>query len=109
VPDLWVDVGAEVDLRATPVREVHLGERVVALTCRDGIFGAISGTCLHIGGPLGQGTLEEDHVVCPWHQWKFHRLTGEAKFGNRVARYDVKIENGRVLIRCLATPPTRPT
>ena len=105
--DGWADVGAEADLRTTPVREVRVGKSTVALTCRDGVFGAISGTCLHVGGPLGQGTLEGDHVVCPWHYWKFHRVTGEAAYaGNRVARHEVKVENGRVLVA--VEPSTRP-
>jgi nitrite reductase/ring-hydroxylating ferredoxin subunit len=86
------------------VREITVGDATLCLTFRDGVFGAISGTCLHIGGPLGQGTLEGDHVVCPWHSWKFHRLTGELKFGgNRVARHEVKVENGRVLVKVLGT------
>lgn len=103
MPDGWVDVGAEADLRATPVREVRVGECVLALSCKGGIFGAISGTCIHTGGPLGQGTLEGDHVVCPWHDWKFHRLTGEGRLGSHVSCHEVKVENGRVLVAARAT------
>jgi len=26
-----------------------------------------------VGGPLGEGRLNGDYIVCPWHQWTFHR------------------------------------
>jgi nitrite reductase (NADH) small subunit len=29
-------------------------------------------------GPLAQGWLEVDAVVCPWHSWSFHARTGLA-------------------------------
>ena len=65
--DGWVDVGASAELSRLPVQEVRVGTRRIALTHRDGTFGAISGTCNHVGGPLGEGTLDGDFVVCPWH------------------------------------------
>jgi phenylpropionate dioxygenase-like ring-hydroxylating dioxygenase large terminal subunit len=30
-------------------------------------LGAVAGACNHVGGPLGQGRLHGEHVVCPWH------------------------------------------
>src|SRR5512139_3180470 len=69
--DQWQDVGSAEELGRRPVQEIRVGGGTLALTCRDGVFGAISGACLHVGGPLGQGTLDGDHVVCPWHYWRF--------------------------------------
>ena len=63
--DAWTDVGASEELARKDVQEVRVGTKRIALTCRDGEFGAISGTCNHVGGPLGQGTIEGDFVVCP--------------------------------------------
>src|SRR5262249_25526049 len=73
----------------------------IALVCRDGAFSAVSGVCNHAGGPLGQGTLDGDYIVCPWHFWKFHRVTGEGEPGfeeDRVPVYAVRVEDGRVLV-----------
>ena len=98
----WIDVGSAAELSAKAVQEVSLGGKAVALTFRDGTFGAISGVCNHVGGPLGQGNLDGEYVVCPWHYWKFHRTTGEGEPGyeaDRVPRHEVKVENGRVLVR----------
>ena len=63
--DAWEDVGASEELSRTPVQQVVLGSTRVALTYRDGQFGAISGVCNHVGGPLGEGKLDGDYVVCP--------------------------------------------
>jgi nitrite reductase/ring-hydroxylating ferredoxin subunit/multimeric flavodoxin WrbA len=80
----------------------------VTLTCRDGEFGAISNTCNHVGGPLSEGTLDGDYVVCPWHYWKFHRVTGQGEPGyedDAVPSYEVRVEAGRVRVR--AVPASR--
>ena len=78
-----------------------LGRKKIALVCKDGQFSAISGVCNHAGGPLGEGKLDGDYVVCPWHYWKFHCRTGEGEPGyedDRVPAHDVRVENGRVLV-----------
>jgi nitrite reductase/ring-hydroxylating ferredoxin subunit len=50
---------------------------------------------------LGQGTLDGDYVVCPWHYWKFHHKTGQGEPGHEqdlVPSYATKIESGRLYI-----------
>ncbi len=97
----WQDVGAVDELRQTPVRQVRVGRKRIALTCKGGEFGAISGACNHAGGPLGEGCLDGDYVVCPWHNWKYHRATGEGEPGfeaDAVPRHEVRITDGRVFV-----------
>lgn len=97
----WVDVGASDELSRKSVQEVMVGHTKVALTYRDGQFGAISGVCNHYGGPLGQGKLDGDYIVCPWHYWKFHWQSGLGEPGfeeDRVPSFAVRVENGRVLV-----------
>ncbi len=97
----WIDVGAADVLGRSSVQELTLGKTRVALTHRDGRFGAISGVCNHVAGPLGHGTLQGDYVVCPWHYWKFHWQSGEGEPGfeaDKVPAYAVKVEDGRVWI-----------
>jgi multimeric flavodoxin WrbA/nitrite reductase/ring-hydroxylating ferredoxin subunit len=104
----WYDLGAVEELAAQPLRQITIGRTKIALSYRDGHFGAISGACNHVGGPLGDGTLDGDYVVCPWHHWKFHCRTGEGEPGfeqDRVPRYDLKEENGRLLLNL--QPATR--
>ena len=55
--------------------------------------------CNHAGGPLGSGTLEGEYVVCPWHQWRFHRSEGHGERGfeqDVVPAYRVRVRGGRV-------------
>jgi nitrite reductase/ring-hydroxylating ferredoxin subunit/multimeric flavodoxin WrbA len=102
----WVDVGDADDLRAQAVQQIMVGHARVALTYANGVFGALSGTCNHAGGPLGKGTLEGDYVVCPWHQWRFHRVEGHGERGfeeDVVPAYAVRVHEGRVLVSQRAT------
>ncbi len=104
----WIDVGAAAELAARQVQEVRAGTHRLALTHRDGEFGAISARCNHVGGPLGQGHVDGDFVVCPWHYYKFHWKTGEGEPGyeaDRVPSHAVKVEGGRVLVS--AAPVTK--
>jgi nitrite reductase/ring-hydroxylating ferredoxin subunit/multimeric flavodoxin WrbA len=102
----WVDVGSADDFKRTPLREARIGERMVAVSFKDGKFGVISNLCNHVGGPLGKGRLDGDYVVCPWHQYKFHRCSGEGEPGyeaDKVPGYGVKEENGRLLVTAKPT------
>jgi multimeric flavodoxin WrbA/nitrite reductase/ring-hydroxylating ferredoxin subunit len=98
----WHDLGAVAELSSTPLRQVLVGKTKIALSCVDGTFGAVHNTCNHAGGPLGEGVLEGAYIVCPWHHWKFHRITGEGEPGfeeDRVPRFDLKVEAGRLFVR----------
>lgn len=73
-----VDAG---DLDEGEVTTCPVGLKTVALTRLDGRYGAIDNRCPHQGGPLGQGTLENDKIRCPWHGFDFDPFTGEAAGG----------------------------
>lgn len=99
-PD-WNDVGSAAALADKPVQVIVVGNSRIALTHANGTFGAVSNTCNHVGGPLGEGRLDGDYLVCPWHQWKFHRCTGQGEpgyEGDRVPQYAVRVAEGRVLV-----------
>ena len=97
----WVDVGSADELAKTPLRRVAVQNREFAVSFKDGQFGAVSNACNHAGGPLGDGRLDGNFIICPWHNWKFHRCTGVGEPGfeeDRVPAYTVKVEGGRVLV-----------
>jgi nitrite reductase/ring-hydroxylating ferredoxin subunit/multimeric flavodoxin WrbA len=104
----WHDLGPIDELVSHPLTQVTAGRTRIALSAVDGVFGAISGRCNHVGGPLGEGTLDGDYVVCPWHHWKFHRRTGlgEPGFeGDAVPRYELEARDGHLFVDL--TPATR--
>jgi len=60
------------------IREFQLDGHTVAIANLGGTFYAIDNTCLHRGGPLGQGVMDGQKVTCPWHGWQFDVTTGKA-------------------------------
>ena len=97
----WHDLGSVEDLQQPPLRQLIVERTRIALSCVDGVFGAISGACNHAGGPLGEGRVDGNLITCPWHNWKYDRISGLGEPGfeeESVPRYDVKLEGGRVLV-----------
>jgi nitrite reductase/ring-hydroxylating ferredoxin subunit len=81
--------------------EVSVGGTPVALYNVGGTVYATTNVCLHRGGPLGQGLLEGRSVLCPWHAWAWDVASGEnvANPQLKIATYEVRVENGDVLVR----------
>ncbi len=106
----WFDLGPSRNFLNKPVTEVVVEGLPLAVTQIDGTFGVISGVCNHVGGPLGQGHLDGEYVVCPWHQWKFHCRNGLGEPGyekDAVPSHSVKEENGHLWVNL--TPATKRT
>lgn len=51
------------------------GMDIALFKCEGKIY-AMENTCPHMGGPLGEGQLEDCIVTCPWHGWQFDVRTG---------------------------------
>ncbi len=49
----WIDIGAADDFRGKPLTQARSGDRLVAVSYKEGKFGVISNLCNHGGGPLG--------------------------------------------------------
>jgi len=81
------------------VKEFPCGNKTICVANINGEIHAMENTCLHMGGPLGEGVIEDGKVICPWHGWAWDPKTGQAgPPGAKVAVYPVKAENGDVLI-----------
>lgn len=106
----WHDLGEADELSRAPLRQFVVNRTRIALSYSEGVFGAISGTCNHAGGPLGEGRLEGDYITCPWHHWRYHRIGGQGEPGfeaESVPRHEVKVEGGRVLVNLEAATRRR--
>ena len=107
----WQRVGSLDELRQSELQPVTVGGKPLALSFKDGKFGLIAGRCLHAGGPLGEGKLVGENVVCPWHGWSFNRCDGKSGKGYpiAVASYELKEEDGALWVRFdTATPVQAP-
>ena len=66
----------------------------------DGTYYAMDNTCVHRGGPLGEGELEGDTVTCPWHGWQYNVKSGKSINNPSacVKSYQVTVEGSDVKI-----------
>ena len=63
---------------------------------------ALANSCAHLGGPLAEGRLEDDCIVCPWHGSKFRLEDGHAEHGPSVydqPSFETRVVNGQVEVR----------
>ena len=88
------------ELPAGSVAEVGAGEALYAVCNVDGALYCIEGTCPHAGGPLGQGNLNGNYVVCPGHGWEFDCRTGlnDSDEDVKLTTFPVVVQDGVVLV-----------
>lgn len=60
------------------VATVHAGPKEVALVHYEGRYAALDNRCPHQGGPLGDGSIENGLLRCPWHGYDYDPLTGQS-------------------------------
>ena len=65
--------------------------RSIALTRCGGRVGALDNHCPHQGGPLGEGSIENGLLRCPWHGYDYNPTTGRppAGFSDAPTAFDV--------------------
>ncbi len=82
-------------------KEFACGAHTLCVANVDGTFHAVDNVCPHRGGPLGQGIVEGNKIVCPWHGWEFELSTGNNPFTPNlsVPSYELKMESGAVYAR----------
>ena len=82
------------------VREIEAGGQTLCMTNIGGSLHAMENLCPHRQGPLGQGWVEGQAVVCPWHAWAFACRTGIAEDPEsaRVKIFPVRIQDDTVLV-----------
>jgi methionine sulfoxide reductase heme-binding subunit len=82
------------------------GERV-AIFRYDGRVSAVSNVCQHQNGPLGEGQILGDCIVCPWHGYEYSPASGAAPtpFTEKVPTFNLRIVDGRVKVDPRPNPP----
>lgn len=96
----FVRVAGTEDVKPGQGIVAEVNGKTLAIFNVNGEFRAIDNTCLHRGGPLGEGDVEGNVVTCPWHGWQFDVTTG-ACVNNPSAKvevYDVRVEGTDVKV-----------
>ncbi|MEM6730317.1 MAG: thiamine pyrophosphate-binding protein, partial [Myxococcota bacterium] len=77
----WFKVLDRGELPEGRVKPVTCEHRTLCLTHFEGNYGALDNRCPHQGGPLGEGSIENGWLRCPWHGWDYHPITGASPGG----------------------------
>ena len=95
-----VTVARVEDVPPGSVVKVTAGEEELALAHVDGEFYASQHHCIHLQGPLGEGSIDDHVLTCPWHGWQYDVRTGENEFDRAIQlrTYEVRVEDGDVKI-----------
>jgi nitrite reductase [NAD(P)H] small subunit len=72
----WIRVAHRESVPLREGRAVRLGNREIALFNLGDRFLATDNRCPHQGGPLCDGIVAGDSVVCPLHAWKVRLDSG---------------------------------
>ena len=93
------------------VRTVTAGHRSIALTHHDGRFGALDNRCPHQGGPLGEGSIENGNLRCPWHGYDYCPLTGSppGDYTDVASSHPVEIRDDGIYVALAAEAPHQRT
>jgi pyruvate oxidase len=96
----WVKVLDNIgDLPEGRVKSVTAEHTNLCITHFEGQLSALSNKCPHQGGPLGEGSIENGLLRCPWHGWDYHPCTGKAPgFDDGVDTYPTKIKGDSLLV-----------
>jgi len=75
------------------------GERV-AIFKYEQKLSAVSNTCKHQGGPLGEGKVVDGCITCPWHGYQYLPHNGQSPppFTEKIATYRLKTIKNQVYI-----------
>jgi nitrite reductase/ring-hydroxylating ferredoxin subunit/uncharacterized membrane protein len=101
-PKEWTTVLADAELPERAPRRVRAGEAEVMVVRLDGRVHALAAACVHLGGPLEEGSLEGDCVVCPWHGSTFRLEDGAvvaAPASGPQPAYPVRVHDGMIQVR----------
>jgi nitrite reductase/ring-hydroxylating ferredoxin subunit len=101
----FIEIARVNELAVGRVRAYTIGDRRIALYHTSSGFFASDNVCPHRGGPLGEGDLIGDEIICPWHLWGFDVSTGICT-GNpdmSIVKHEVKVDGDRIMIRL--SPP----
>ncbi|MEK6887399.1 MAG: Rieske 2Fe-2S domain-containing protein [Candidatus Aenigmatarchaeota archaeon] len=96
----FVKVANTNDLKSGECKVVNGNGIEIALFNVDGVFHAVDNRCPHRGGTLGEGILDGEFVICPWHGFRFNVVTGDSLVmpTMHLKKFEVKIDGDHVLV-----------
>jgi nitrite reductase/ring-hydroxylating ferredoxin subunit/uncharacterized membrane protein len=98
----WTPIIAAAELEESTPTRVMLGSTALVVVRRGDLVHALKATCSHAGGPLDEGELVGDTIVCPWHFSAFRLADGAVRHGpatSRQVRYETRVNDLQVEVQ----------
>lgn len=103
--DDWTPVCDEGELAEGEAKLVDAGGNDVMLYRNGSTICALADKCMHAGGPLHEGTVENGRVTCPWHASMFNLADGSLARGPATApqpSYETRVQGGKIEVKARA-------
>ena len=96
----FVKVAKRSEIEPGQARLVEAQGKQIALFNVGGQFCALDNNCTHRGGPLADGMLIGEQVVCPLHAFRFHGASGECDQANvcAIEAFPAEVRDGTVFV-----------
>ena len=102
-PSDWTEVADDKEVTPDQLLRRRAGDAEVVLIRRGERVVAVGAVCPHAGGPMEQGKLMADRIVCPWHGSQFELASGRVCRGpasTELPVFEVRVnDQGRVEVR----------
>ena len=97
----WVVVGSTTDLTPGEGRAYVVdGRQVAVFLLADGTVRATGAVCPHRGGPIADGQIDAETVVCPLHQYRFRFADGVCTDGiGSLEVFAARLDGDQVAVR----------
>lgn len=97
----YITAASSEQVKEGEILTVIVDETPIGLTRLNGQVRAFHDVCTHDDGPLAEGALDGEAVVCPRHGARFNLLTGAPTFPapTGISIYETVEENGEVKVR----------
>lgn len=98
----WIRITHADNIPLREGRSVRLGDDEIAIFNLGDRYVAVDNSCPHRGGPLCDGIVSGDTVVCPLHGWKLSLDTGDVLKPDvcvKVGTYPVSVEDGIISVQ----------
>jgi len=97
----WIKVCKLDEIPPSQARTVRADNTVIAVfRLTDDRVKAVENRCPHKDGPLAEGIISGDDILCPLHNWRIHLDDGQVVAPDEgcVQTYPVKVESDTVFI-----------
>jgi nitrite reductase/ring-hydroxylating ferredoxin subunit len=97
----FITIARTDELKPGECKVVEAQGLTLALYNVGGKFYVTDNICLHRGGPLGEGDLQDTIITCPWHGWQYDVITGENVLdpAAKLKTYEVQVVGDEVQVK----------